>query len=73
MFRNYVQLIYIRECYPIQDVGLFPAEKSLIEFNNPNIEITSIGLNDNGIMLRLNERGGVETKFRLTMKEKQQM
>ena len=70
VFRNYAQPVYIRECYSSTDSGNLPAEKTLVEFDNPNIEITTMELNVKGIQLRLNEREGLDTKVQMRIKNK---
>lgn len=72
VFRNYTQPAYIRECYPAKEWGNLPAEQTWVEFNTPNIDITTMERNEKGFLLRLNEREGVNTEVRMKIKNKEE-
>jgi len=68
--KKFTQPVYIREC--ISDVSSehLPAEKSLVNIDKPNIEITSMEIKDGRLQLRMNEMEGTETCVQVKVKNK---
>jgi len=56
--KSFTQKAYVREFYPVRGAGTLPAEKSLVEINQPGIEITSIDYTGKSLNVRLNEKEG---------------
>lgn len=56
--KSFTDEVYMREIYAIPDGGNNQTNKSFININQPNVEITSIEPTEKGLIIRLNEREG---------------
>ena len=72
IFRSETQPVYIRKCKPQYNKNMLPAEKSFLQYDTPNVEITTMDLIQNKLLFRLNEREGRRTDIIMDFNGKKQ-
>jgi hypothetical protein len=65
--KSYTDEVYMREIYANADGGNNLTNKSFINIDQPNVEITSIEPSEKGMIIRLNEREGKSCSATVTI------